>query len=171
MLRPTRPPVLAAVAVLAGSVGYSAGLLIDGSGRTLPRVPPTAAGVLALLAAVLVGLAVSTRGRLRAIAERRPDARALNALQTARYVVLARASSPVGAAMAGGYGGYTLFLAGDWGEPGRSDLGTNALAAAVASVAVVAGALFLEHVCRVPGGNGDGPDRPGLPGPRADHAG
>lgn len=168
-MKATRLPVLAGLAAIAASVGYSAGLLIDGAGNTLPRVPPAAAGVLGLLAAVLLGLAFSTRSRLRAIRERRPDARPLNALATARSVVLARASSPVGSVMAGAYGGYTVFLALNLEEPGRSELASPALAAAVASVAVVIAALFLEHVCRVPGG--DGPDRPGLPGPRADHAG
>lgn len=168
-MKPTRLPVLAAVAVLAGSVGYSAGLLIEGAGNTLPRVPPVAAGVLGLLAAALLGLALITRSRLQALTERRPTARPLDALATARYVVLARASSPVGAAMAGAYGGYTIFLAGDLDEPGRSELATNAVAAALAALAVVGAALFLEHVCRVPGG--DGPDQPGLPGPRADRAG
>lgn len=168
-MKPTRLPVLAAIAVLTGSVGWSAGLLIDGGGNTLPRVPPAASAVLGLLAAVLVGLAVITRSRLAALRERRPAARPLDALATARYVVLARASSPVGAAMAGGYGGYTLFLAGDLDEPGRSDLASTALAAGVTALAVVAAALFLESVCRV---KGDGPtDSPGLPGPRADHAG
>jgi hypothetical protein len=161
--------VLAAIAVLAGSIGWSAGLLIDGAGNTLPKVPAAASAVLGLLAAVLVGLALTTRSRLGALRERRPDACPLNALATARYVVLARASSPVGAAMAGGYGGYSIFLAGDLSEPGRSELASTALSAAVAALAVVAAALFLEYVCRVPG---EGPsDRPGLPGPRADAAG
>lgn len=168
-MKATRLPVLVGIAVLAGSVGWSGGLLIDGSGASLPRVPPAAAAVLAMLAAILAGLAFSTRSRLQAIRERRPDARPLNLLNAARYSVLARASSPVGAAVAGAYGGYALFLAGDWGEPGRSELATNAGAAAGAAVAVTAAALFLEHVCRLPG---DGPpDLPGLPGPRADHAG
>ena len=168
-MKPTRLPVLAAIAVLAGSIGWSAGLLIDGAGNTLPNVPSAAPAVLGLLAAVLVGLAVSSRSRLRAARERRPDARPLNPLAAARSVVLARASSLVGSGLGGAYGGYTVFLAGDWNEPGRSDLGSRALAATVACLAVVAGALFLEHVLRVPG---DGPpDRHGLPGPRADAAG
>jgi hypothetical protein len=165
-VKPTRLPVLAALAVLAGSVGWSVGLLIDGAGNTLPRVPTAAPAVLGLLAAVLIGLAVTSRSRLNAARERRPDARPLNPLAAARSVVLARASSLVGSAMAGAYGGYTIFLARDLDEPGRSDLASRALAATVACVAVVGGALFLEHVLRVPG---DGPpDRHGLPGPRAE---
>ena len=56
--------------------------------------------------------------------------------------------------MAGAYGGYAIFLAGDLSEPGRSDLASTALSAAVAALAVVVAALFLEYVCRVPG---DGP--------------
>lgn len=166
-MKPTRLPVLAAIAVLAASLGWAAGLLIDGGGSTLPRVPPAAPAVLGLLAAILVGLALTSRSRLRATRERRLDARPLNPLAAAREVVLARASSLVGAAMAGAYGGYTIFLAQDLDEPGRSDLASRALAASIASVAVVGGALFLEYVLRVPG---DGPDRPGLPGPRADSA-
>lgn len=168
-MKATRLPVLAALAAIAGAVGYSAGLLVDGAGNTLPRVPVAAAGVLGLLAAVLLGLGFSTRSRLRALRERRSDARPLNALATARSVVLARASSLVGSAMAGAYGGYTLFLVLNLDEPGRSELAGPALAAALAAAAVVVGALFLEHVCRLP--EGDGPGQPGLPGPRADHAG
>lgn len=167
-MKSTRVPVLAGIAAIAGSVGWSAGMLLDG-GATVPRVPPGAAAVLGMLAAVLTFLAFSTRSRLRDLRERRPQARPLNPLAAARFSVLARASSPVGAAMAGGYGGYALFLAGDLGEPGRSDLVGTATAAAVAAVAVVVAALFLEHVCRLPG---DGPpDLRGLAGPRADQAG
>ncbi len=168
-MKPTRRPLLVALAVLAGSVGYSAGLLIDGAGNTLPRVPTAAPAVLGLLAAVLFGLAFSSRSRLRAARERRPDARPLHPLAAARSVVLARASSLVGSVMGGAYGGYTIFLAGDWSEPGRSEIGTRSLAATVASAAVVAGALFLEHVLRIPGDGSTG--QHGLPGPRADATG
>lgn len=167
-MRPTRLVVLAGFAVLAGAVGWSGGSLVDDGSRELPRVPFAAAAVLVLLAAVLAGLAFSTRSRLAARRERQPDARPLNPLQVARFSVLARASSPVGAVVAGLYGGYAVFLAGDLSASGRSDLAGRAAAAAVAAVAVIVAALFLERVCRLPGGP---PDPRAMPGPRAEASG
>jgi 4-amino-4-deoxy-L-arabinose transferase-like glycosyltransferase len=149
-------PVLAAVAVLAAALGWAGGLLIDGGGRTLPRVPPSAPTVLLLFTAILLALALTTRSRLNALRERRPDARGIEALTVARYGVLARASSPVAAGVAGLYAGYALFLLGDLEPSGREARVVMSGAAVVAALALVAAALFLERVCRLPN-RGDQP--------------
>ncbi|HZE66301.1 MAG TPA: DUF3180 domain-containing protein [Sporichthyaceae bacterium] len=149
-MRPTRWPILVAVAVLTGAVGWGGALIIDGSGRPMPRVPGAAPSVLLLLAVILFALAFSTRSRLRAARDRVPGAPVLNPLTIARYVVLARASSPVGAGTVGLYGGYALFLAGNLDEPSHRHLAAMSGLAVGTGVALVAAALFLEYVCRVP---------------------
>jgi hypothetical protein len=149
--------------VLAGALGWGGGLIFDGAGKPMPRVPGAAPSVLLLFAITLVVLAITTRAKLRAARDRVPGASALNPLTIARYVVLARASSPVGAGTVGLYGGYALFLAGNLDEPGHRHLAAMSGLAVLAGAALVAGALFLEYVCRVP--DDQGPSRL-MPGPR-----
>lgn len=149
-MKTTRLSVLGAIAVLAAALGYSGGLLIDGGGRTLPRVPPSAPTVLVLFIAILLALALTTRSRLKALRERRPDAQGIDSLTVARYGVLARASSPVAAAVAGLYAGYALFLVGDLDGGARQTRMVMSAVSVVAAVALIGAALFLERVCRLP---------------------
>lgn len=149
-MKPTRLPVLAAIAALAAAIGWAGGLLIDGGGRTLPRVPPSAPTVLVLFTAILLALALTTRSRLNALKDRRPDAQGIDSLTVARYGVLARASSPVGAAVTGLYAGYALFLVGDIEAGGRHTRVVMSGVSIVAALALVGAALFLERVCRLP---------------------
>jgi hypothetical protein len=162
-VKPTRWPVLVAVAVLIGAVGWGGGLVIDGAGRPMPRVPGAAPSVLLLFAITLFVLAWQTRAKLRAVRDRVPGAPVFNPLTIARYVVLARASSLVGAGVIGLYGGYALFLAGNLDEPGHRHLAAMSGLAVLAAAGLVAGALFLEYVCRVP--DDKGASRV-MPGPR-----
>lgn len=174
-MRPTRFPLLVGVALLTGAIGWSGGLLIEGRGNPLPRVPGSAPAVLLLFTAILLAIAFTTRARLRALravregrAAGRPGIRPLAPLTIARYAMLAKATSPVSAGAVGLYAGYALFLAGDLGAPGRSDRALLSLFAAGSALALVAAALFLERVCRVPS---DGESSPGtVPHPRAGRA-
>lgn len=163
-MKPTRWQSLVGIAVLTAAVGWGAAEIIDGRGRALPDVPPSAPAVLLLFGAIVLGLAVTTRSRLRALRERRPGTVPLNPLTVARYSVLARASSPVGAGVAGLYGGYALFLFADVDEPGRRELATYAGLSALAGLGLIGAALFLERVCRIPG-DPMGPQG-AMPGPR-----
>lgn len=149
-MKPTRWQVLVAIAVLVGALGWAGGLVFDGRGGSMPSVPASAPAVLLLFGAIVLGLAVTTRTRLRAWRERRPDAAALSPLTVARYGVLARASSPVGAGVTGLYGGYALFLAGRLDQPGYGELAAYGGLAAAAGLGLVGAALFLERVCRIP---------------------
>lgn len=156
--------MLVAIAVLVGALGWGGGLILDGRGRSMPSVPPSAPAVLLLFGAIVLGLAITTRSRLRAWRERRPDAVAISPLTVARYGVLARASSPVGAGVCGLYGGYALFLVGNLDEPGYGEVAAYGGLTAGAGLGLIGAALFLERVCRVPGdptGNSAG-----LPQPR-----
>jgi len=159
--------VLAAIGAVCASVGWGGALLVDGQGRPLPEVPSSAPSVLGLFAAILLALALSTRARLRAWRERRPGAKPMDPLSIARYGVLARASSPVGAGVVGLYGGYAIFLMPGLDQSGHHELMQGSVLAVAAGAAVAAAALFLERVCRLPD---DGVTDPGnLPRPR-DHA-
>jgi hypothetical protein len=158
--------VLAAICAVCASAGWGGAQLVDGLGRPLPQVPTSAPSVLLLFAAILLALALSTRARLRAARERRPGAGPVDPLTVARYGVLARASSPVGAGVIGLYGGYCAFLLPELNEVGHRDLVGRSVLAMGAGIAVAAAALFLERVCRLPD---DGvPEGGNLPRPR-DH--
>jgi hypothetical protein len=148
------------VDVLVAAVAWGGALLIDGSGQALPRVPASAPTVLALFAAILLAFALSARSKLRAWRERQPGAVLPDPMTMARFGVLARASSPVGAGVVGLYAGYGIFLIGNLDEPGRRHLATMSGLTVLAGVALVACALFLERVCRLPEDRGAAVPRP-----------
>ena len=164
-MTPTRLSALAGIAAVAAALGYGGGQIVDSSGDTLPRVPASAPMVLVLFTAILLALALTTRSRLRAARERRPGAVGVNALTAARYVVLAKASSLTGAGAAGLYGGYAVFLATGADEAARETRLGWACFMVGAAVALIAAALLLEHVCKLP----TDPDRKAgfIPGARA----
>jgi hypothetical protein len=147
---PTRWPVLAAIAAAAAVLGWTGAVLLVSLGQPLPRVPVSAPLVLLLLAAILLAMALSIRARLAAVRERRPDARPINPLLAARAAVMAKASSPVGALVVGLYAGYGGYLLQEVMIAARRQLALLCGFAVLAGVAVVAAALFLESVCRLP---------------------
>lgn len=81
----------------------------------------------------------------------------------ARAVVFGQASALVSAIVAGMYGGFGLFLLLErMGVASRRDQALYAGLSVLAGIAVVAVAVFLERVCRLPDGedddgNGNGP--------------
>lgn len=154
-MRPTRIRVLAATAAVVAVLAWSVLRVWDARIGGLPRVPWSTPGTLAFFAAVLLGSALSLRGRLRAMRERRLGARPVNPLSAARLVVLAKASSLAGSVFVGVYGGYALLLLVG-GDPGlrRDRLLVTGLAF-LAGLAVVTAALVLERVCRVPPAESD----------------
>lgn len=156
--------MLGAVAAVCASLGWGGALLIDGLGRPLPQVPASAPSVLALFAAILATLGFTTRSRMKAWRERRAGTKPIEPLMVARYAVLARASSPVGAGVTGLYAGYAVFLVSGVDQPGHGKLVGMAGLAVAAGFAMVVAALFLERICRLPGEGG--PDTGSLPRPR-----
>jgi MFS family permease len=144
--------LFASAAVLA----WAGAGLWDSLGNTLPAVPLLAPVVLGLIAAALLAMALSLRSRLRAQRERRPDARPVDRMMAARAVVFGQASALVSAVVSGLYGGFGVFLVMHRLEvPNRRDQAIYAGIAVLAGIAVVATALFLERVCRLPDGDGD----------------
>ncbi|WP_345577687.1 DUF3180 domain-containing protein [Streptomyces prasinosporus] len=148
-MKELRIRVLAGVFVVAGILSWAGARLWNSLG-TLPSVPVAAPVVLALIAVVLAATALSLRARLRAQRERRPEAKGVDPLMAARAVVFGQASALVAALVAGMYGGVGVFLLESLDVPARRDQAVYAGFAVLAGIAVIAAALFLERVCRLP---------------------
>lgn len=141
--------VLVGVFVVAGILSWAGARLWNSFG-TLPSVPVAAPIVLALIAVVLAATALSIRARLKAQRERRPEAKGVDPLMAARAVVFGHASALVAALVAGMYGGTGVFLLEYLDIPARRDQAIYAGASVVAAIGVIAAAVFLERVCKLP---------------------
>jgi hypothetical protein len=141
--------VLVGVFVVAGVLSWAGARLWNSIG-TLPSVPLAAPVVLALIAVVLLSTALSLRARLRAQRERRPGAKGVDPLMAARAVVFGQASALVAALVAGMYGGTGVFLLELLDIPARRDQALYAGFSVLAGLGVIAAALFLERVCKLP---------------------
>ncbi len=130
-------------------LGWLVRPLVVTLGATAPRVTWPPAVALALAAALLFTVAVSTR---RTIALRRPG---LRAHQAVNRLVLAKASAISGALVAGGYLGYALTWVGIAAELADERI-VRSLASAAGALATLAAALFLERACRVDDAGRDG---------------
>lgn len=164
-MRTLRVRMLAGLFVIAAVIAWSAARLWDTLG-TLPGVPVAAPIVLALIAVALLATGLSLRARLRAQRERRPGAKGVDPLAAARALVFAQASALVAALVAGMYGGTCLYLIMyklDM-EPRRNQAVYSGLAF-LAGVAVVAAAMFLERVCKLPDDHDQNPSHPHGPQP------
>ncbi len=146
--------------VLAGGLAVASWLLVRAWYGSLPSLDwwlPVSLAVLALVEALG---ARTLRARLAAQREARAGrapqagkgaARLVEPLLVARVVVLAQASAYVGAVFTGVWGGVLAHVAPLAGrvQDARSDTVTAAIGV-VCSLALVAAALWLESVCRIP---------------------
>jgi hypothetical protein len=153
--------VLVGVFAVAGVLSWAAARLWNALG-TLPSVPVAAPVVLAIIATVLLATALSLRSRLKAQREREPGAKGVDPMMAARAVLFGHASALVASLVAGIYGGVGVFLLMDDSEaPARQDQAIYAGLSVAAGAAVVAAALFLQRVCRLPEDDDDNPS-PGV---------
>lgn len=157
-MKQLRLKVLTGLFLAAGILSWGATRLWDSVG-TLPSVPIAAPIVLAVIAVVLTATALSIRSRLKAQRERRPGAKGVEPLMAARAVVFGQASALVAAIVAGMYGGTGVFLLGFLDVPARRDQALYAALAVAAGIGVIAAALFLERVCKLPEDNDEGPGK------------
>ncbi len=141
--------MLAGVFVVAGVLSWAGARLWSAVG-TLPSVPLAAPVVLAVIAVVLLATALSLRARLKAQRERRPGAKGVDPLMAARAVVFGQASALVAALVAGMYGGTGAYLLESLDIPARRDQAIYAGFSVLAGIAVIAAAMFLERVCKLP---------------------
>ncbi|MCP3821683.1 DUF3180 domain-containing protein [Streptomyces sp. A3M-1-3] len=149
-MKQLRLGVLAGLFVVAGVLSWAGARLWNSVGD-LPSIPLAAPIVLAAIAAVLLATALSLRARLKAQRERRPGAKGVEPLMAARAVVFGQASALVAALVCGMYGGTGLFLLLDGLDvPALRDQAIYAGLAVLAGAGVVAAAMFLERVCKLP---------------------
>ncbi|KQX80791.1 MULTISPECIES: DUF3180 domain-containing protein [unclassified Streptomyces] len=148
-MRELRIRVLAGVFGVAAILSWAGARLWNSIG-TLPSVPLAAPIVLALIAVVLTATALSLRARLKAQRERRPEAKGVDPLMAARAVVFGQSSALVAALVSGMYGGTGVFLLESLDIPARRDQAIYAGFSVLAGIAVIAAAIFLERVCKLP---------------------
>jgi hypothetical protein len=136
-----------------------------------PPVPLSAPITLAVLAVAVFGIALGLRARLHAYREARLRAmrgesrvdqhgrqpKPIDPLQAARALVLGKAAGLVGAIFGGMYGGYGLTLVGHLDIEVYRAQALRCLFAFLAGVALMAAAIYLERILRVP------PDQPSPP--------
>jgi hypothetical protein len=143
-LRPTNPATLIVVGLATAALAW---ILVANNYGSFPDIPWLPAFTIFALAILEALLARATKARI----DRRPGAERVEPLMIARYVVLAKASSMVGAIFGGFYAGLLVWLLA-WGNQlthADRDVAPTA-GGLVASLALIAAALWLEHSCRVP---------------------
>jgi hypothetical protein len=144
-MHPTNPATLVVLGLGAAAVSW---ILVANYYGDLPPIPWLPAFTIFALAAFEAVLARTTKARI----DRRPGTDRVDPLAVARYVVLAKASSPTASIFAGLYGGVLvslLVVKGTQNVAVTNDLppiGTGL----VAALALVGAALWLERSCRVP---------------------
>lgn len=140
----TNPSVLLVVAVGAG---LAANLVAQAAYGALPPLPVLAGAVLGVL-----GIGEAVLGEiLHARIQRRSGARPVDALGTARAVALAKASSLAGALVGGAWVGILGYLFRRRSElTAAADDLPGATVGVLGAALLVAGALWLEHRCRIP---------------------
>ncbi|WP_328300097.1 DUF3180 domain-containing protein [Streptomyces sp. NBC_00435] len=149
-MKQLRPAVLAGIFAVAGVLSWAGARLWNSYG-SLPGVPLAAPIVLGAIAVVLLATALSLRARLKAQRERVPGAKGVEPLMAARAVVFGQSSALVAALVSGAYGGVGVFLlTSALDVPARRDQTWYAAFSVLAGAAVVAAALFLEHVLKLP---------------------
>lgn len=153
-MQPTRIRMLLALVVLAAAAGWGFARMVESlAGRIVP-VPWLAAAALWLLAAAVAFWAVSSRPRL----ERRPGYRPMPPIVAARTAAMAMAASRAGALFAGGYAGIAVAMLSLLGTPSGATTFWVSVAASVGAFALIAAALWLEHICRLPAEPRQGPE-------------
>lgn len=144
----TKPTVLVLVAVVAAGLGYLVDVGLVGTGRAAVLVPWAAGAVLAAIGVALLAAAWPVRQSVR------DDGRTVGYVHATRVLGFAKASSIVGALVAGWAGGIVLFLST---RPVLSS-GTlaEAIVAAVGAILLVVAALVAESWCVLPPDDEDG---------------
>jgi hypothetical protein len=142
-MQPTKPWSLVVVAVCCAVLAWVAATI---GFANFPPLPWTAVPALLLLAFGEVLFARNLRTRLQG----RPGVKPVDPMAVPRVVALAKASSIAAAAFGGLAAGFGIYALASLGKPvPRHDALVSAFTA-VAAIALVAAALYLERVCRSP---------------------
>ncbi len=143
-LQPTNPATLIVAALGAAAVGW---IVIARDYNDFPSLTWLPTFITIGLAVLETAAALATRARI----ERKPGTMPVDPHMAVRYVVLAKASSIVGALFGGFFVAITIWLLGERGRlsAASGDL-PPAIGGFVGAVALLVAALFLERACRVP---------------------
>ncbi len=141
---PTRLSMLAAVLLVGATLGYALVPLVELRSDPAPRIEWPTVAVLAMIAATLFALAYST---YRTVHRERAS---MNPRRAVALLALAKASSLVGAMVAGGYLGFGVHFISRLDVELPRERALRALVAAGAALAIMISALLLERACRVP---------------------
>jgi hypothetical protein len=153
-VKPLRLRLLLAIFVVATALAW-AGAKLWNSLDTLPGAPAAAPVVLTVIAVILLAAAISLRGRLKAVRDRAPGAKRVDPLLAARAVVLGQASALVAAVVSGVYAGLGIELLTLPDFDAHRSSAIIAGLSVLAGAGVVAAALWLQHVCKLPEDGGD----------------
>jgi hypothetical protein len=151
-MKPTRPRLLVAIAVIAASLGWGAAFLINTRMASYIVVPWTAPATLLLLG---IAILLWTRG-VRARLAGKPGTKPLPPMVAARTAALAMAASRTGAFFGGFYAGVAVELIPNWAIPVAAERVLASGSAVLFSVLVVVAALWLERSCKLPDPPADG---------------
>jgi hypothetical protein len=143
-VRPTSAVALLVAVAVGLAVGWFGGALLEGTMPVAPSVPWSSVLVLLFAAAALGGTAWSTWRVIHRQKGRVEPHQAVNRL------ILAKASSLVGALAAGVYAGYGLRFLDDLSAPLPQERVIRAGLVVLGGVLMVVAALLLERACRVP---------------------
>lgn len=159
-MKPTRLTTLALVALICAVLAW---LLLRLVYTSLPPLPWTGVPALLLLAIAEAVSGRNVRARLRGSGGTR-----IPPIAVARMAALAKASSLAAALIGGLAAGFLVYVLGSLDKPAfRTDAVTATVTLGSAMV-LVAGALYLEHGCRVPP-RSDEDDDTGPPPPPSSH--
>ena len=148
----TNPLLLAAIAVVSGVAGFFVDQVLTGMGHPSFTPSPLLPILLVALAVAVVAAAIPVRRATVGAAAPVDPFRAL------RIAMMAKASSIVGALVAGFAGGLLVFVLTRPVSPSLGSTGA-VIAALGGGLLLVAGGLVAEHLCTIR--NDDDDDQPG----------
>ena len=143
---PTTLRLLLATFVVGGLLGYALAVVSEqlSSTSSAPRVQWTSVIALGAVAAANLVLAAWTYRTLHR------ERRRMEPHVAVTMLLFAKASSIVGAFVAGGYAGFALHFVGRLEAELPRERVIRSIIAAVTGVAIVISALLLERACRIP---------------------
>ena len=143
-VEPTRIRSLLALFIVGGVLGFAFARITTTMNGSAPIVAWSSVVVLLAAAAIVLIIANST---YRALHRER---RLVDVHRAFRYLLLAKASSLVGAIVAGGYLGFALDFVNQLDVNLPEQRVIRSVCAAIAAVVLLVGGLLLERACRIP---------------------
>jgi hypothetical protein len=143
-MRRTRPLTLVLLAAFGGVAGFVVEIALASSGRPIIALPLSLSITLVAAGAIVVSLAVPIARAIRGT-----NQRPINPFRAMRVAVLAKASSMVGALIAGVGAGVVVYLLSRTVVPAAATLWLS-IGAAVAGVVFLACGLVAEKLCTLP---------------------